>query len=104
MLPKRLGCGSGMTCWRRTRDWQQDGIWDLIGGLVVPKVIARFAGLAEKTKSGCGGGGLKWTPPPQPTIRIKLAKAILRIAIIGEDMLNFYLALVRELTHFLSLP
>jgi transposase len=30
MLPKGLGCGSGMTCWRRLRDWQQDGIWDLI--------------------------------------------------------------------------
>jgi transposase len=30
MLPKKLGCGSGMTCWRRVRDWQQDGIWDLI--------------------------------------------------------------------------
>jgi hypothetical protein len=30
MLPKRLTCGSGMTCWRRLRDWQQDGIWDFI--------------------------------------------------------------------------
>jgi len=30
MLPKALGCGSGMTCWRRLRDWQKDGIWDLI--------------------------------------------------------------------------
>lgn len=30
MLPKELGCGSGMTCWRRLRDWQQVGIWDLI--------------------------------------------------------------------------
>jgi transposase len=30
MLPKELGCGSGMTCWRRLRDWQQAGIWDLI--------------------------------------------------------------------------
>jgi transposase len=30
MLPKRLGCGSGMTCWRRLHDWQQDGIWDFI--------------------------------------------------------------------------
>jgi hypothetical protein len=30
MLPKRLGCGSGMTCWRRLRAWQQDGIWDFI--------------------------------------------------------------------------
>jgi transposase len=30
MLPQRLGCGSGMSCWRRLRHWQQDGIWDSI--------------------------------------------------------------------------
>jgi transposase len=30
MLPKQLRCGSGMTCWRRLRDWQQAGIWDLM--------------------------------------------------------------------------
>jgi transposase len=30
MLSRELGCGSGMTCWRRLRDWQQDGIWDLM--------------------------------------------------------------------------
>jgi transposase len=26
-LPKELGLGSGMTCWRRLRDWQQAGAW-----------------------------------------------------------------------------
>lgn len=30
MLPQEMGCGSGMTCWRRLRDWQQAGVWDLI--------------------------------------------------------------------------
>ena len=30
MLPQELGCGSGMTCWRRLRDWQQAGVWELI--------------------------------------------------------------------------
>jgi transposase len=30
MLPKELGCGAGMTCWRRLRDWQLAGVWDLI--------------------------------------------------------------------------
>ena len=30
MLPQELGCGSGMTCWRRLRDWQQAGVWNLI--------------------------------------------------------------------------
>jgi transposase len=27
MLPKEMGCGSGMTCWRRLRDWQMAGVW-----------------------------------------------------------------------------
>ena len=30
MPPQELGCGSGMTCWRRLRDWQHAGIWDLM--------------------------------------------------------------------------
>jgi transposase len=28
MLPQEMGCGSGVTCWRRLRDWQQAGVWD----------------------------------------------------------------------------
>lgn len=26
-LPQALGYGSGMTCWRRLRDWNAAGIW-----------------------------------------------------------------------------
>ncbi|GHA49444.1 hypothetical protein GCM10010329_84510 [Streptomyces spiroverticillatus] len=26
-LPKELGFGSGMTCWRRRRDWNEAGVW-----------------------------------------------------------------------------
>src|SRR5689334_6339695 len=26
MLPQEMGRGSGMTCWRRLRDWQEAGI------------------------------------------------------------------------------
>ena len=26
-LPEELGCGSGSTCWRRLRAWQQAGVW-----------------------------------------------------------------------------
>src|SRR5215207_7314266 len=28
LLPKELGCGSGTTCWRRLRDWQEAGVWE----------------------------------------------------------------------------
>ena len=34
-LPQELGCGSGMTCWRRLRDWQEAGIWDKLHQLVL---------------------------------------------------------------------
>lgn len=30
LLPKEMGCGSGVSCWRRLRDWQAAGIWDAI--------------------------------------------------------------------------
>jgi transposase len=26
-LPAEMGCGSGMTCWHRLRDWYQAGVW-----------------------------------------------------------------------------
>lgn len=29
-LPQEMGCGSGMTCWRRLRDWQAAGVWEKI--------------------------------------------------------------------------
>jgi transposase len=32
MLPHELGFGSGMTCWRRLRDWQSAGVWDPLRG------------------------------------------------------------------------
>lgn len=26
-LPAEMGCGSGMSCWRRLRDWHRAGVW-----------------------------------------------------------------------------
>src|SRR5687767_2754906 len=28
MLPQERGCGSGVTCWRRLREWQEAGVWE----------------------------------------------------------------------------
>jgi transposase len=28
MLPQEMGCGSGMSCWRRLREWQEAGVWE----------------------------------------------------------------------------
>ena len=29
-LPQEMGCGSGMTCWRRLQEWQKAGVWEKI--------------------------------------------------------------------------
>jgi transposase len=34
-LPLEMGCGSGMTCWRRLRDWQQRGVWQRLHRLLL---------------------------------------------------------------------
>jgi transposase len=28
MLSQEMGCGSGMTCWRRLKEWHQAGVWE----------------------------------------------------------------------------
>ena len=39
-LPQELGCGSGMTCWRRLRDWQAAGVWQQIHEALLAKLRA----------------------------------------------------------------
>ena len=38
MLPQEMGCGSGMTCWRRLRDWQKAGVWQKIHEILLSKL------------------------------------------------------------------
>jgi transposase len=42
-LPQELGCGSGMTCWRRLRDWQAAGVWEQVWRLLLDEL-----GLADE--------------------------------------------------------
>jgi transposase len=28
MLPQEMGCRSGMTCWRRLKEWNEAGVWE----------------------------------------------------------------------------
>lgn len=37
-LPQEMGCGSGMTCWRRLRDWQKTGVWDKIHQILLAQL------------------------------------------------------------------
>lgn len=40
MLPQEMGCGSGMSCWRRLREWQQAGVWDRLREILRARLLA----------------------------------------------------------------
>jgi transposase len=74
-LPQEMGCGSGMTCWRRLRDWQEAGVWNRLHEVVLAELNAdnRIDWSAAAVDSGtvrAVGGGAK--TGPNPTDRAKL--------------------------------
>jgi transposase len=43
LLPQELGCGSGVTCWRRLRDWHHAGVWERLHQVLLDRL-----GLADQ--------------------------------------------------------
>lgn len=39
-LPKEMGCGSGMTCWRRLRDWNKADVWHKLHRVLLDRLGA----------------------------------------------------------------
>jgi transposase len=48
-LPRELGCGSGVTCWRRLRQWQQQGIWQQIHRALLTEL--QYAGALDWSRA-----------------------------------------------------
>ena len=69
MLPQEMGCGSGMTCWRRLRDWQKAGVWTAIHRLLLDhlrsadQIDFRRAAVDSATVRAFGGAS-KQAPAP----------------------------------------
>lgn len=40
MLPAEMGCGSGMSCWRRLRDWHEAGVWAALHRVLLERLRA----------------------------------------------------------------
>ena len=38
MLPQEMGCGCGMTCWRRLHAWQDAGVWDRLHQVLLSRL------------------------------------------------------------------
>lgn len=70
MLPQEMGCGSGMSCWRRLREWQQAGVWDqlhhtLLNQLRAADVINMDYATVDSASIRAVGGGGKTGPNPK---------------------------------------
>jgi transposase len=78
-LPQEMGCGSGMTCWRRLHAWQKAGVWTMIHRAVLARLreadqIDWSRAVVDSTSVRAVFGGSK----PVQTLRIaaKLARNI----------------------------
>ena len=38
MLPQEMGCGSGVTCWRRLREWHEAGVWERLHKVLLDRL------------------------------------------------------------------
>jgi transposase len=69
MLPREMGCGSGMTCWRRLRDWQEAGVWQNLHEIFLAKLresdqINWSRAMVDSASIRAVGGGGKTGPNP----------------------------------------
>jgi transposase len=56
-LPQELGFGSGMTCWRRLRDWNDAGVWRRLHELLLAEL--RAAGLLDFSRAAVDGSHVR---------------------------------------------
>ena len=70
MLPKEMGCGSGMTCWRRLRDWHRAGVWYRLHRVLLSKLrgadkidLSRVVVDSSSVRAVHGGKKLDRTQP-----------------------------------------
>jgi transposase len=67
--PQEMGCGRGMTCWNRLRDWQAAGLWDKIHEILLAHLrhtdridFSRFIGDSAHVRAVGGGEETGWSP------------------------------------------
>lgn len=71
MLPQEMGCGCGMTCWRRLRDWHEAGVWHglhraLLDRLGQADQIDWSRASLDSASVSAPGAGKRGAPAPEP--------------------------------------
>lgn len=76
LLPPEFGCGDGVTCWRRLRDWTAGGVWAKVHAILLNALgklgaidLSRAVVDSASVRAVFGG------PTQVPTPRTELKKA-----------------------------
>jgi transposase len=56
-LPQELGFGSGMTCWRRLREWNEAGVWQRLHEMLLAEL--RVAGILDLSRASVDSSHLR---------------------------------------------
>jgi transposase len=76
-LPQELGCGSGMPCWRRLRDWQAAGVWQRLHELLLAKLnSAEQIDWSRAVVDSSSVRALKGGPKRAATLRTRAKQAV----------------------------
>ena len=73
-LPQEMGCGSGMTCWRRLHAWQKRGVWDKVHHVLLERLqeaekIDWSRAAVDSSSLRAVGGATKPVPIPRTDAR-----------------------------------
>lgn len=68
-LPQEMGCGSGMTCWRRLRDWNEAGVWERLHQVLLDElqdagVLDWSRAVVDSSHVRAKGGAKRQAPLP----------------------------------------
>jgi transposase len=77
-LPAEMGCGSGMSCWRRLRDWNKAGVWPRLHQVLLQRLDnahlinwtrAAIDGSFARALGGVEGSGKNPTDRGRPGVK-----------------------------------
>jgi transposase len=68
MLPQEMGCGSGVTCWRRLKVWQKTGVWQRLHEVLLAELRRRdqldlVCAIVDRLSVRVMHRGKNWTEP-----------------------------------------
>jgi len=77
MLPREVfGC-SGMTCWRRLRDWQQAGVWDRLHRVLLERLDR--AGELDWSRASLDAASIGGKRMARPGCKRRLGDGVIRL-------------------------